>query len=260
MGKPKFGDKSTGRTSIERLIVWLEAYKLLNPFITISILIVLIGWNTSVHADYVKGFIFLVLVSLILISGTKSAESFFGSSTLAVFIILHLALYGFNSIPLVISFVVFVVFKERFESNLLYPISAYLIFDSIFSYFNFNSIVNIYIEKVSKSIFSSDFFIFLLVIPATYLYLRVEKMINKKFNSSFMSKYGVLVILCILFYLLIAAGFLLPNQILIYLSAVILFLYFIGVMHLKKNIKYSFIASIPILLLILAVFLYKRLL
>jgi hypothetical protein len=252
LDKPKFGDKNIGRTPIERLIVWLEANKLLKPFINISILIVLIGWNTFVHEDYAKGFIFFLLVSFILLSGTESAESFFGSSALAVFIALHLSLYGFNSVPLVISFLIFVMFKEYIQANLLYPISTYLIFDSIFNYFDCDTFINVYIEKAGQLFFSPNTLTFFLFIPVVYIYLKIEKGINNKFRNSFMKKFGMLVIICVLFYLLLVSGFILNNQILTYLGIISLLLYFTGVTLLMNNIKHSLIALIPIIIIILA--------
>lgn len=250
MDKPKFGDKSIGRTSIERFIMFLEANNAIKPFVTISILVVLIGVNTYVHNDYSKGFIFLLLTAIILLSGVKPAESFFGASALAIFIAIHLSLYGFNALPLVISFAVFIIFRAIFENNLLLPISIYLIFDSLFSYINVYEVIDTYVQKIGRIVFSKEIMIFALIIPVAFVYLQVEKRINNVFNNSFWREFGTLLVMTILYYIFILIGLAFNYMILKYLGVGILLLYVIGIMLTTKNNKYLYISIIPVILFI----------
>ncbi len=90
---------------------------------------------------------------------------------MAIFIAIHLSLYGFNAIPLAISFTIFIFFRTYLENNLLYPISIYLVFDSYFSYFNINNLVDSYFKSIGKFIFSQEFMAIALIIPITVFYL-----------------------------------------------------------------------------------------
>lgn len=124
-------ENKQGRTSLERLFLWLELHGVLQRLITISLLFVFIGLNSIAHGEQLKGLFFLVLVSIILISGLEPAQNFFGTSALALFIVLHISLFGFNPFPIIISFITYLIFRLYFEKNILSSVILYLIIDSL---------------------------------------------------------------------------------------------------------------------------------
>lgn len=251
--KPKFGDKSIGRSPIERLIVWLDAHKILKPLVYLLILLLLIGIDSTVRNEQTNGVIFLILVFLILLGGDNSTKNFFGASALAVFIILHISLFGINSIALISSFVVFLFYNKRLKENILGPISIYLIFDIISYLLELDSYLSNYLKIISNFIFTYEFVVVVSIIPVTLLFLRLEKYIFKKFENEFIKNYGVFLLLGLFIYLFFILGVVFGERIFYFIGGGFLILYFVGAIQRKDNLMESLFLILPILLLLIGI-------
>lgn len=235
----------------------MEAHGFIRAFMILLLLFCLIGINSVVHNDFSKGFVFLVLVFLILLTGIEPAENFFGASALAMFIAIHLSLFGFNSIPLVASFLVFVLFRSFFMKNLLLPITVYLAFDSAFNYFGIEKIINSFTETWGKKIFSFNGFAFLTVVLLTYCYLQIERLLKKKYGKSFYGQYGAMMLIGVLLYLSFIIGIIMHFMWLQALGSLWFVLYIIGAMHFDKESKKFLVLVLPVFLLFAIIKLIK---
>lgn len=249
--KPKFGDKSTGRSSIERLITWLEAYKLLYPLFNLIVLIILIGVNSSIRENTTNGIMFLILVFLILLGGNESTKNFFGASALAVFIILHISLFGFNSIALIISFLIFVAFRKRLERNLLGPISIYLLLDTATYYYNLSVHFKDIFSYLGDKIFSYEVVATLMVVPLAYIFLIFDRIFRKKFERNFVRIYGVFIVLGLLTLVFGIIGLLFEYKLYYYISGFFMLLYLIGTIQYKSNLRIFLFITLPLLIPVL---------
>lgn len=256
--KPTFGDKTIGRSPIERLIKWLDAYNLLKPIINFNILLLLIGMNSSIREESTKGAVFLLIVFLILLSGNEATSNFFGASALAVFIILHISLFGFNSLAIILSFIIFIIFRKNMTKNLLGPISTYLLLDTVIYYFNINIQFEKVFESLGNSIFSYEWFVALSLIPITAFYLKFEKSISAVFKGAFLKKYGVFIALMILIVSFTSIGIIFEIGISFSISSFFLFLYFIGAIHHKDDMKKFYKIILPLLLYLILLILLKK--
>ncbi|WP_430787204.1 hypothetical protein VBD025_15830 [Virgibacillus flavescens] len=242
----KFGNKDFGRTPIERLIILLEKKGILRQVINLLFLVILVGINSQIHNDTTKGVQFLIIVFLILYSGNESTTNFFGAATLAIFITIHFSMFGFNAIALILTFTIFLLFKKRLEKNFLGPISIYLFIDTLYIYLDlqFTGIFSF----LSNYLFSENAVIILLLIPATNLFLIVERQSKKTFTNRFLNKYFVFISLAFLFGIAFFIGIILSNSALIYVSYFLLIFYAIGTFIYKNQ---TIILLLPIAVIIL---------
>lgn len=252
----KSRNRKLGRTPIERLILSMESYKLINVFTVLLLLFLFIGINSIIHEDLSNGFIFLVLVCLILLTGLKPAANFFDTSALAIFISIHLSLFGFNVTALTLVFLGFYLFKSFFEKNLLFPIIAYLITDSIVIFFDINNVIIKFSELYGSKIFSLDGLLFLLIIPIVYGYLKLERLYNEKFSDHSLVKNGLIAVIVFLLYIFIIIGIITDNLYFKILGGLLFTLYFIGMEHLHENSgkREIFFLFIPIPILIIVIY------
>lgn len=251
----KFGNKNYGRTPIERLIIFLEKKGILRQVTNLLLLVVLIGINSHIHDETTKGIQFLVIVFLILYSGNESTTNFFGASTLAIFIIIHLSLYEFNAIALILTFVTFLIFKNKLKRNFLGPISIYLIFDSLFIYFDLQFTSLFY--SLSNYIFSSNTIILLSIIPITYLFMTFERQGKNISSNTLLQKYIVFISLFFLFGLFFLIGMITSNSILVNISHFILTFYLIGAFLYQNEIKTLVFLLLPIGVILLIAHIFK---
>ncbi|ASS74575.1 hypothetical protein CIG75_05920 [Tumebacillus algifaecis] len=166
----KFGDKTFGRSPLERLVLILESNGLLNRLLIIFSTLGIIGLNSLIRTEYDNGIIYFLLVILILLSKTKVSENFFGSSALAICIVLHIAIFGFSGISLVLSFVTYIVFRRFMDKHILFPILVYLIFDTIALLSNKGEYLRKLMEGLGMVLFDLNFLIVLFLLPFLYCY------------------------------------------------------------------------------------------
>lgn len=212
--------------------MWLDLYRLLQPVLNFILLLILIGLNSVVRNEYSNGVLFLILIFLILISGTEPTVNFFGASVLPLFIILHLAVFSFNSLSLIMSFITFVVFKKNLERNLLGPISIYLLFDTFFYYVDIGQKLNDVSIAIGKVIFTFEIFVIIMIIPIYFLYLTFERILRSRFKI--FDKHGIFLINGVFIYFFSIAGFLLNNSILLLAGTVLLIFYFVEVLQQEE--------------------------
>lgn len=248
----KFGDKSLGRSPIERLLKMLEAYGVLYFVMSLFILIILIGIDSIIREELTNGVTFLILVFLILLSGNGLTENFFGSSVLAVFIILHISLFGFNSIPLIISFIIFLKFHNKLQQNLLATISIYLILDILSYHFALNTYLIAFFDKIGNIIFSPNVFIVISILPIAFLLLNIEKVFNSKFNNKLIKNYGTFLLLLLLIIIFFTIGYFFNILIFYKTIGVFIFLYIIASINFKNEIKKYLLIILPIVLIVTA--------
>jgi hypothetical protein len=251
----KFGDKHFGRTSIERLIILLEQKGILRPVINLFFLIILVGVNSQVHLEPIKGVQFLIIIFLILYSGNESTTNFFGAAALAVFIIIHLSMFGFNVLALILTFTIFLLFRKTLEKNLLGPISIYLFMDAFFIYFKLQ--FTDFFISISNYLFSRDAVIILSLIPATYFFIIIERGFKKNFSNSFINSYGVFIVFGSLFGISFLIGIISNNSLLKNFSLVPLMFYFLGSLMYQKDLKKFAFILLPMVIIILTSYLIK---
>jgi hypothetical protein len=252
----KFGNKDFGRTPIERMIILLEKKGMSRLVINLLFLFILIGINAQIHNETTKGVQFLIIVFLILFSGNESTTNFFGAATLAIFIIIHLSMFGFNSLALISTFIVFLIFKKNLEKNFLGPISIYLIIDTLFIYFNlhFTEMFN----SISKFIFSRNVLILFSIMPATYLFLNMENRSKMIFSNSFFKKYSVFIFLGSLFGIIFLTGIIVSSQAIIYISLTLFLFYALGTSLYQNEPKKHLFLILPIGLILVIAYILKR--
>ncbi len=254
---PKFGDKSIGRSPIERLIIWLEARRLLLPTVMLCILLFLIGLNATVHVEFAKGLTYLIIVFFILVYRRVSVQDFFGAPALAVLITIHQALFGFNAMPLIITFLIFIFLRSKKGISILLPISLYLLLDTGFIYFNLGIIFDSYFNSFSYRIFSQEMIGIVTIVPLSYAYLRFERFIRKHTSNNFIYNYGAMLVLGGVMCLFMPIGYLLNrNLVLIIIGTASFVIYFIGLLQFK-NIPQILFLYVPLVILLLELYILK---
>lgn len=250
---PRFGDKSIGRDPLQRLVIWLKAHEYISPVLTVLALLLFIGINTIVHdASYAKGLSFLILISLILLKGRDKTNSFFGAPPLAIFIVLHISLFGFNVIPIIATFA---VFNKTMEQHPLWPITAFLATDSGYLFLRLESYWNSLLNQLGPHIFSQDFFIVLLIIPIAYILYLLENLFKNKFGNTVLGRYGLCIALGVLM-LISCLGFLITKSSLsTFLFTAVTMLYILNFISYKHNLKIVLLLYAPLLTVVTLIYL-----
>lgn len=162
----------------------------------------LVAYNSWAHQDYASGLVFLVLSILILLVGRIPSEQFFGTSSIAVYLVLHITLFGANQFALITAFAVFIVASPWLLQNTLGPFSVYLLLDAIFVQFG-TSIPSDLLQDWGTAVFEGPLFWFVVTaLPSFMLFLWVDKYLLDTSFSQGVREYGV-------FYLLIFVALLL---------------------------------------------------
>lgn len=227
-------NNSIRNTSVGKFMIWLDINRLLYPTINFIILLVLIGFNSVIRNEYSNGVLFLILVFLILISGNEPTENFFGASAIPLFIILHLSMFSFNSLSLIVTFIVFIILKKYLGKNLLGPISIYLTFDTFFYYIDIGQKLKEISSSVAKTIFTFEVFLIITIFPIFMIYLTYEHTLKRRFKALY--KYGYFLVIEIFILILYFTGFLLNNSILLISGMVITLLYIAEALKQKRSL------------------------
>lgn len=251
--------KEGGRDPLIRMFKRLDSQGLLQPVITLLLLIVLIGVNSKLHSKIPEGVIFLLLVFIILLTGRNPAINFFGSSAIALFIGLHVALYGFYPASILASFLLYLIFQKHVEKDFRYPITIYLLIDSLFTYLNIASSISYLLNYIGLKIFSANVIGLISVIPLFAIFYFSEIWFERKYKSGFWKDYGVFVSL-----LAVAVIFQLFSIILRFelggiLGIVFILIYMMGMItYVKENTK-MIILLVPLILYVILLYKIKSL-
>lgn len=237
--KYKFGDKNFGRNSLERTLILLEQNKTINIIVSIFFLIFLVGTNSVLHGKSQEGLIFLLFTSIILIGNKIRTEQFWGTSIFALVLIIHISIFGFSSLPILFSYIIVLLFGDKMGKNILLPVTIFLVIDSGIVYYDLTKYTNDFFEKTSKFIFEQDVLCMMLIIPLSYLYLKLERWYKKRYNKDF------LLILYIIIFVIAYLIFIYNITILKGLFWGLFLIYVVGLTFIKKdNNKLYFYAAL----------------
>ncbi|WP_220353059.1 hypothetical protein, partial [Halobacillus trueperi] len=178
------------------------------------------------------------------------------AATLAIFIIIHLSMFGFNANALMLTFTIYLMFKSKLTKNFLGPISIYLLIDIFFVHYNIN--LTGFFNFFSEYIFSINTVIILSILPLTYLFLIAERKFIEKWSNNFFSKYLLFIIIAAIFGLTFLTGTILSDSSLTYFSYFLLMFYFIGAFSHKNDIITSVYLLLPLGLIILIAYILKQ--
>ncbi len=209
-----------------------------------------------VHGEYPKGLTYLILVFLILVYRNILVQDFFGAPALAVLILLHQALFGFNPLPLIITFVIFSILRVITNVIILWPISIYLLLDTVYYYFQLDKIFDSYFNSFSHKVFSQDMIGVVAFLPLSYLYFRVERFVRNRKGNSFIGNYGAPIIIGVIMCIFIPLGYWLDNLVLILIGNGSFLIYIIGIMQFRKILQ-LLISFLPALFLLVELYLLR---
>ena len=184
-------DDERGVATLESIVLRLEEHNLIWPAVLLSVLLALIGANAQVHGKLGEGAVYFVLLLSILWTGDKPAQTFFGSSSLALFIILHITLFGANALALIISFVIYVVFRKFLLESVLFPITVYLFIDTVVIYYDVVGNMMQMARSAGRWMFTGDsFYALFSIVPSIYGYILIERLFASRFPDSHWKRNG----------------------------------------------------------------------
>lgn len=224
---------------------WVTLQGYAGPLLIVLALLFFVGANARLHgASYEHGFSFYLAVLLLFYKGRQPAASFFGVPPLAVFILLHIALFGLSLLPLLCTFALF-----RHSTQLIWPVALYLSLDSAYLYFPQAAQVDNWLALLGKIFFAKESLLALAIVPLAYLAHLVEKALRKQYGETFIGQYGPMIALCSLMYFFGLSMLFLKLNSLSYWFLVSSILYTLTIIRQKHNAKLVLLTFLPLLFL-----------
>ena len=252
-------DKNTlGRDPIIRTFNSLRKKGILEPVITFALLFFLIGINTTLHHAFAKGIIFFVVIFLTIITGKRNAIEFFGSSTIAVFVGLHIALYGLSMLALTCSFILYLLFRSFFERNLNYPVTIYLLLDSLILYIGREKYIEDGLEIIGRQVFNERLIILAFVFPCLATFYYLELWFEKNGKNNYVKEYGAFFVILAVSLTILILALLFSNQLLAIIGLVIFSIYCAGILTYKSSPVKTLFLFISAFLAILLLFIIRQ--
>lgn len=178
--KPVNAPENSRTSAMEDIVLWLEKQKLIGSAVVLLLLFILIGMNATTHGDPGSGLVFLILLVLILLAGDKASRTFFGSSTLALLIILHVILFTLNPVSLIITFTIYLFLLSNISNRNTIPIFIYLLIDTVITHFALSDSFQVTLDSAAIWIFESGWYYPLAaLIPLTFAYLIIERQFER---------------------------------------------------------------------------------
>ncbi|MBQ89776.1 MAG: hypothetical protein CL433_13205, partial [Acidimicrobiaceae bacterium] len=163
------------------VVRWLERTGLFWPAAVTLAVFVLAGADAYVREKPGEGLAFAAIAVLVLVSRSRTlpayqaAETFLGTSSLAVLVVVHITLLGPEPAALLLSFVAFVAARRWIERDPFGPTCLYLAVDVVVVGTEIDAQVDAWLASAGNALFSwPGFYWGLMFIPALYAHLKLD--------------------------------------------------------------------------------------
>lgn len=198
--------------------------------------------NADIHNDLANGVYFSLIIIIAFFIGDERMQRYFGAGITALLILVHIALWGFNPVVLVFSFLSFLIFFKNNEDIFL-PGVIYLSIDSLFYYLglnlsNMDNEIILLFNNFSEYIFVVFYEICFSLILLKIIYI-LDGFIVKKIKNNFLNSFGIYILFSLIFFIPIIVSVLIGENILskflMLIMIIFIFGFFIFFIDTKNN-------------------------